>query len=60
VLDVLAAQCRSGEERTGSSALLSAFATFVARKTTDPESYLLQWIALQLQLADDEEQADTA
>jgi hypothetical protein len=61
VLDVLAAQCRCGEDADRFiAALLSAFATFVARKTTDPESYLLQWIALQLQLADDEEQADTA
>jgi hypothetical protein len=38
-------------------ALLSTFASFVARKTQDPESYLLQWIALEQELADGDEKA---
>jgi hypothetical protein len=55
--DVLAARGavrHSGRRRPVITALLSSFAGFVARKTQDPESYLLQWIALEQELADAE------
>ena len=34
------------------AALLTAFATLVQAKTTDAESYMLQWIAAELDAAD--------
>jgi hypothetical protein len=59
VLDVLAAQCVTARDVDRFiMALLSAFASFVARKTQDPESYLLQWVALELELADAEKADD--
>ena len=34
------------------AALLTAFATFNTRKVADPEAYLLQWVAFELNAAD--------
>ena len=54
-LSVLASQCVSARDLARFiAALLSAFAAHVARKVEDPESYLLSWIALELELADAE------
>ena len=59
-LDVLAAECASARDVDRFiMALLSSFAGFVARKTDDAESYLLQWVALELQLDDVEKAART-
>jgi hypothetical protein len=55
LLPLLAAQCvTAADVDRFITALLSSFAGFVARKTQDPESYLLQWIALEQELADAE------
>jgi hypothetical protein len=59
VVDVLAAQCASPRAVDRFvMALWSASASFVARKVEDPESYLLQSVALELELADAEKAAD--
>jgi hypothetical protein len=51
VLPLLAAQCvTAADVDRFIMALLSAFAAHVARKVEDPESYLLQWIALEQEL----------
>jgi hypothetical protein len=58
VLSVLASECVSARDLARFiAALLSSFAAHVARKVEDPESYLLSWIALELELADAEKAA---
>jgi hypothetical protein len=58
VLGVLAAECASPRDVDRFVlAVLSSFAGFVARKVEDPESYLLQWIALEQELAAAEDEA---
>jgi hypothetical protein len=57
-LGVLAAECASPRDVDRFVlAVLSSFAGFVARKVEDPESYLLQWIALEQELAAAEDEA---
>lgn len=52
VLGVISSQCVTARDVDRFVlALLSSFAGFIARKTQDPESYLLQWIALEQELA---------
>jgi len=59
VLPLLASQFTSaGDADRFVEALLVSFAAHVARKTDDPEQYLLGWIAMELQLSDDAEAAD--
>ncbi len=53
---VLSAQFASKGDRDHFLAVvLSSFAKFLACKVKDPESYLLQWIALEQELSDAEE-----
>jgi hypothetical protein len=60
VLGVISSQCVSARDVDRFVlALLSSFASFVARKTQDPESYLLQWIALEQELADVDDSGDS-
>ena len=59
MLPLLASQFTSaGDADRFVEALLVSFAAHVARKTDDPEQYLLGWIAMELQLSDDAEAAD--
>ena len=52
VLPLLASQFTSaGDADRFVEALLVSFAAHVARKTDDPEQYLLGWIAMELQLS---------
>jgi hypothetical protein len=58
VLDVLSAGWASADDANRFIlAALASFATLVERKVDDPQSYLLAWIALELELADDAERA---
>jgi hypothetical protein len=60
-LEVLAAECTSGADADRFiAALLSAFATFIARKVEDPAGYLLGWIAVELELADHDDNGPEA
>jgi hypothetical protein len=55
VLPALATQCvTAADVDRFIMAVLLSFAGLLARKVDDPESYLLQWIALELELADAE------
>ena len=55
---VLSAECVSARDLDRFiTALSTAFATFLARKVSDPEAYLLAWVATELQRAEKAEQA---
>jgi len=61
VLPLLAAECQTPTDVDMTIvAGFDALAAMVRRRSKDPESYLLQWIALERQLADDLETGDEA